>query len=60
MGNIALRQECVMTVKNQIFVLACSNASPQILRDLFNLSLGWADKEDRELLFRLYLEACKK
>ena len=60
MGNIAPCQENVMNVKNQLFVLACSNPTPELLRNLFNVSSQWADKEDRELLFRLYLEACKK
>lgn len=49
-----------MSVKNQLFLIACNNNNnPEVLRNLFNLSLGWADKDDRNLLFRLYLEACK-
>lgn len=60
MGNIALRQECVMTVKNMLFVLATTNPSPEALRFYFNVSANWADAEDKALLFRLYLEACKK
>jgi len=48
-----------MNVKNQLFLLACSNTSPEVLRNLFNISLNWADAEDRKLLFRLYIEACE-
>jgi hypothetical protein len=60
MGNIAPCQECVMTVKNMLFVLATTNPTPEALRFYFNVSLNWADKEDAKLLFRLYTEACKK
>lgn len=49
-----------MTVKNMLFVLATTNPTPEALRFYFNVSLNWADKEDAQLLFRLYTEACKK
>jgi hypothetical protein len=60
MGNIAPCQENVMNVKSQLFVLATTTQTPETLRFLFNVSANWADAEDRDLLFRLYLEACKK
>ena len=50
-----------MNVKNQIFILATTNtATPAQVRFLFNVCEQWADKDDAALLFRLYLEACKR
>jgi hypothetical protein len=60
MGNIAPCQENVMNVKNQLFILATTTQTPETLRFLFNVCSQWADKEDAQLLFRLYTEACKK